>query len=211
MNQDHVGASNMRALSTLALCLIATNWLCGGEPGKGAEQSREAQRRAAERQVRASLAKGYAEARIKAQAQYLNDLAGACHWLAGAQAQAEAQKVIGDIEKVDPKFGRLPDLRKAVAGIAAPAALDDAKKKELATRIKNAAQSRVKGFLELASTCYRAGLLGLAYDLVWDIFDIDPDNGFLYVHWNDVKATDIETATKMIVGNFEKILSKIFY
>jgi len=43
------------------------------------------------------------------------------------------------------------------------------------------------------------------------VVDIDKDNGFLYVHWNDVRATDIETTTKIIVERFEKILSKVFF
>lgn len=40
--------------------------------------------------------------------------------------------------------------------------------------------------------------------------DIDRDNGILYVHWINVRAKDIETATKIIVERFEKILGKIF-
>jgi multicomponent Na+:H+ antiporter subunit E len=40
--------------------------------------------------------------------------------------------------------------------------------------------------------------------------DIDKDNSVLYVHWIDVKSKDIETATEIIVGRFERILSKIF-
>ena len=40
--------------------------------------------------------------------------------------------------------------------------------------------------------------------------DIDKDNGILYVHWIDIKATDVESATKIVVGRFEKILKKIF-
>ena len=40
--------------------------------------------------------------------------------------------------------------------------------------------------------------------------DIDKDKGILYVHWIDVKAKDTETATKIIVERFEKILRKIF-
>jgi multicomponent Na+:H+ antiporter subunit E len=40
--------------------------------------------------------------------------------------------------------------------------------------------------------------------------DIDADNGILYVHWIDVKAKDIESATNIIVKRFEKILKKIF-
>ncbi len=40
--------------------------------------------------------------------------------------------------------------------------------------------------------------------------DIDRDNGVLYIHWINVKAKDIESATKIIVQRFEKILKKIF-
>jgi len=40
--------------------------------------------------------------------------------------------------------------------------------------------------------------------------DIDKDNGILYIHWIDVKTKDVESATKIIVERFEKILKKIF-
>ena len=40
--------------------------------------------------------------------------------------------------------------------------------------------------------------------------DIDKDNGILYVHWIDVKSKDIESATKIIVERFERILKNIF-
>lgn len=40
--------------------------------------------------------------------------------------------------------------------------------------------------------------------------DIDKDNGFLYIHWVDVKSRDIQTATELIVYKFEKILKRIF-
>ncbi|MFH1594654.1 MAG: Na+/H+ antiporter subunit E [Candidatus Omnitrophota bacterium] len=40
--------------------------------------------------------------------------------------------------------------------------------------------------------------------------DIDKDNAVLYVHWIDVKAKDVNTATKIIVERFERILRKIF-
>lgn len=40
--------------------------------------------------------------------------------------------------------------------------------------------------------------------------DIDRDNGFLYVHWIEVKDKDVEKATKMIVEKFENILRRIF-
>jgi multicomponent Na+:H+ antiporter subunit E len=40
--------------------------------------------------------------------------------------------------------------------------------------------------------------------------DIDKDCGVLYVHWINVKAKDVEVATKIIVERFEKILKRIF-
>ena len=40
--------------------------------------------------------------------------------------------------------------------------------------------------------------------------DIDAQNGFLYIHWIDVKDKDIQKATEIIVKNFEDILKRIF-
>jgi multicomponent Na+:H+ antiporter subunit E len=40
--------------------------------------------------------------------------------------------------------------------------------------------------------------------------DIDKENGYIYVHWINVKAGDIENATRIIVDRFERILSRIF-
>jgi len=40
--------------------------------------------------------------------------------------------------------------------------------------------------------------------------DIDRNNGVLYVHWIDVRAKDVEKATKIIVERFETLLKKIF-
>lgn len=40
--------------------------------------------------------------------------------------------------------------------------------------------------------------------------DIDPENGYLYIHWIDVKDKDIHKATEIIVARFEKILKRIF-
>jgi multicomponent Na+:H+ antiporter subunit E len=36
------------------------------------------------------------------------------------------------------------------------------------------------------------------------------DDGYLYIHWINVRATDVEQATKRIVTHFEPFLSKIF-
>ena len=40
--------------------------------------------------------------------------------------------------------------------------------------------------------------------------DIDKENGYLYVHWIDVKAFDAEGASRIIVTKFERILKEVF-
>jgi len=40
--------------------------------------------------------------------------------------------------------------------------------------------------------------------------DIDEENGFLYIHWIDVKDKDIQKATEIIVKMFEDVLRRIF-
>jgi len=40
--------------------------------------------------------------------------------------------------------------------------------------------------------------------------DIDAENGFLYIHWIDVKDKDIEKASEIIVKIFEDVLRRIF-
>jgi multicomponent Na+:H+ antiporter subunit E len=40
--------------------------------------------------------------------------------------------------------------------------------------------------------------------------DIDQENGFLYIHWIDVKDKDIQKATEIIVKIFEDVLKRIF-
>jgi multicomponent Na+:H+ antiporter subunit E len=40
--------------------------------------------------------------------------------------------------------------------------------------------------------------------------DIDQENGYLYIHWIDVKTQDIEEASKIIVSKFERILKEVF-
>jgi len=40
--------------------------------------------------------------------------------------------------------------------------------------------------------------------------DVDKENGYLYVHWIEVKDEDIEGATKHVVERFERILKRIF-
>lgn len=40
--------------------------------------------------------------------------------------------------------------------------------------------------------------------------DVDQENGFLYIHWINVKDESLEGATNLIVNKFERILSRIF-
>ena len=40
--------------------------------------------------------------------------------------------------------------------------------------------------------------------------DIDEENGYLYIHWINVKDKDIEKATEIIVKTFEDVLKRIF-
>jgi multicomponent Na+:H+ antiporter subunit E len=40
--------------------------------------------------------------------------------------------------------------------------------------------------------------------------DIDRENGFIYIHWINVKDKDTDVASKLIVSTFESILEKIF-
>jgi multicomponent Na+:H+ antiporter subunit E len=40
--------------------------------------------------------------------------------------------------------------------------------------------------------------------------DVDQENGFLYIHWIDVKAQDVEEATRLIVAKFERLLKEVF-
>lgn len=40
--------------------------------------------------------------------------------------------------------------------------------------------------------------------------DIDRDNGFLYIHWINVRDVDVDKATQDIVSKFERVLERIF-
>ncbi|MFH1368164.1 MAG: Na+/H+ antiporter subunit E [Elusimicrobiota bacterium] len=40
--------------------------------------------------------------------------------------------------------------------------------------------------------------------------DVDKDNGFLYIHWLNVKTQDETEATHLLVDKYEKILARIF-
>jgi len=40
--------------------------------------------------------------------------------------------------------------------------------------------------------------------------DVDKKNGYLYVHWIHVESQDLEEASRIVVGKFERILGRIF-
>ncbi|MBP7216717.1 MAG: Na+/H+ antiporter subunit E [Candidatus Omnitrophica bacterium] len=40
--------------------------------------------------------------------------------------------------------------------------------------------------------------------------DIDREQGYLYIHWIDVKTQDVDQASKIIVSKFERILREVF-
>ncbi len=40
--------------------------------------------------------------------------------------------------------------------------------------------------------------------------DIDTEKGVLYVHWIDVRDRDIEQATRLIAGRFERLIKEVF-
>lgn len=39
--------------------------------------------------------------------------------------------------------------------------------------------------------------------------DIDAENGYLYIHWIDVKTQDVAEASRMIASKFERILKEV--
>ncbi len=40
--------------------------------------------------------------------------------------------------------------------------------------------------------------------------DVDKEGGFLYIHWANVEATDVDKATELIVRKFETVLKRVF-
>ncbi len=40
--------------------------------------------------------------------------------------------------------------------------------------------------------------------------DVDKDNGYMYIHWIDVKSQDVQEASRLIVSKFERILKEVF-
>jgi len=157
----------VRAMAIVVLCLLGAGLASGSE---------FSQRRAADRQARQAALKELPEALKHASDGYLNALGGICQWLAGLQAKSDANTLLAEMAGLDSKNAALPGLKKTVEAIGAPAILDEAKQKELATRLK-AARANLAGALDnLAATYHRAGLPRMAYAVLVQVLDCDPDN-----------------------------------
>jgi len=67
----------------------------------------------------------------------------------------------------------------------------------------------VKIKTELKSEIAQA-MLANSITLTPGTLSVDIKDGFMYVHWIDVKSQDVEEATRIIAQRFEKILKEIF-
>jgi hypothetical protein len=168
---------------SVVLVFLFSNLCCAGQPG-----DRERARRNAARENRANVARSYVNVRKSAESAYLNALASAVKWLCTQDAQAEAAGVIDEIRTTDEKYLNLKDLEKLAGGITQPKALDDAKRKELDSRIASARKTRSGSLMPLARTCYDAGLMAYAYDLVFDCLRSEPENAIARVAVGQVKS-----------------------
>jgi multicomponent Na+:H+ antiporter subunit E len=71
------------------------------------------------------------------------------------------------------------------------------------------------GIVRVKTTlCSETGLTFLANSITLTpgtmSVDIDRERGVLYVHWINVRSTEVDTATKLIVQRFEPLLQRIF-
>lgn len=165
----------------------------------------EGPRRAAERQARAAFLKTYPEKLQKAQGAYVAALLGTAQWLVGSQARDEGAKLAQEISSLDEKNSGLQALNKSLDAIATDVPLDEAKKKELATRLKTAQKTRATGLMDLARNCFTAGLVRQSYDLIRQILEMDPDNPVARQTMGQTKQGDAWygtwTAAQMQKGN----------
>ncbi|MCY3024438.1 MAG: hypothetical protein NTW87_36145 [Planctomycetota bacterium] len=170
-----------RSLLAVLLCLLPRAALHAGE----------GPRRAADRQARISALKSLPDALKKAQAPYLKTLAETCQWLIGLQAKTDATTLVAELEGLDDKHPALAGLKKGLEAITVPVIFEEAKQKELATRVKAARKSRATGLADVAATYYRAGLTRQACDLLLQALDADPDNAVARQAFGHVKAGDV--------------------
>ncbi|HYG75429.1 MAG TPA: hypothetical protein VEK08_10545 [Planctomycetota bacterium] len=155
-------------------CLFALLILTAAAAGEPASPERV--RRIAARAQREKVASGYVTARKNADSNFLNSLSQTIKWLLPLDGRKEAEKLLAEIRSVNPEYANLKDLEKLVAAASADKPLDDVKARELTNRVASAKRSRASDLISLARTCYDAGLMAYAYDLLWQALKNDPDN-----------------------------------
>jgi len=160
-------------IAAFALVFIASELCAADQPF---QLSPAGQRRAADRQARTTTLKNFPDMMRKANAQYITVQAGTCQWLIGLKAKDEATKISDEIEKLDDKNSALAALKKGIEGLASDAPLDEAGKKELATRTRNAKKTRAGGLVDAAKSLYTSGLPRQAYELILQAVELDPDH-----------------------------------
>ena len=140
------------------------------------------------------------------------------HLVIGAMASVVVVYVVGDLCLEHPEVWKQPKRYFYYFSLYLPAVVWEMTKANIdaAGRILHPRLPLRPGIVKVKTTLKNdIALTALANSISYMpgliVVDIDKENGFLYVHWNDVKATDIETATKIIVERFEKILLKVFY
>jgi len=136
----------------------------------------------------------------------------------GALASAVVVYVVGDLCLENPEVWKQPKRYFYYFSLYLPAVVWEMTKANIdaAGHILHPRLSLRPGIVKVKTTLKNdIALTALANSISYMpgliVVDIDKDEGFLYVHWNDVKATDSETATKIIVERFEKILLKVFF
>ncbi|MFH0939288.1 MAG: hypothetical protein V1899_08405 [Planctomycetota bacterium] len=153
-----------------------------------APASGERLRRKEARRVREKIAQDYVGARRSAETLYLKALTEMAKWLITLNAQTDAKKVVTEIKSADSQSAGLADLEKLMSGLTTSNELNDQQRKDFEKRLNLARQQRDDKLLALARTCYEAGLLGYAYDLVWECLEINSDNAVARVAMGQVKV-----------------------
>lgn len=162
----------------VAVCILA----CAADAGESA------QRRTADRQARITALKSLPDVIARAQSSYINTMTGTCNWLIGLNAKADAAALVVEIQGADPKAGALEDLKKKLDAIVAGAVLDEAKQKELATKLAAARKARATAYTDVAATYYRTGLARKAAELLVEALQFDPDNATARGAFGEAKA-----------------------
>jgi multicomponent Na+:H+ antiporter subunit E len=140
------------------------------------------------------------------------------HFVIGAIASIVVVYVVGDLCLAHPEVWKQPKRYFYYFYLYLPAVVWEMTKANIdaAWRILHPGLPLLPGIVKVKTTLKNdIALTALANSISYMpgalVVDIDQHNGFLYVHWNNVRATDVQTTTKILVKRFEKILSKVFY